>query len=200
MTVGDVLFSLVRHPVSNLVYRWNWKSAITSSILRAGIFFSVNITAGLDAAFAAMMLEFVFRAITSGFYGAITQSFRRAEPAWAASITAMVVIPVMTHTMEFIVHWIGGTEKLAASILVSAGFSAFSTLFNLFAMRRGILVVGDERHSLVGDMIRMPRVIFEFAAIAVTFCWRAGKALFSYLRPVAAQSKATESHEEAHAD
>lgn len=200
MTVGEVVRSLVRHPVSNLVYRWNWKSALTSSILRAGIFFSVNLSAGLDAALAAMILEFVFRAITSGFYGAITQSFRQAEPVWAASLTAMVVIPVMTHTMEFMVHWIGGTKKLAASIIASTCFSALSTLFNLFAMRRGVLIVGDGRHSLLGDLIRMPRMFYEFAAVGVVFVRQTGKAIFNRMRPKAARAKAVKSQEEARAD
>lgn len=200
MTVGGVLQSLIQHPVRNLVYRWNWKSAVTSSILRAVIFFSVNISAGFDAALAAMILEFVFRAITSGFYGAITQSFRKAEPIWAASLTAMIVVPVITHTMEFMVHWFGGTKKLAASILASAGFSAISTLFNLFAMRRGIMVVGDDCRSLTSDLIRMPRMIYEFVAIGIGFVLRAGKALFNYMRPDVAQARAVKPQEEARTD
>jgi hypothetical protein len=200
MTVGEVLFGLIRHPIQNLVYRWNWKSAVTSSILRAGIFFSVNLSAGLDAALAAMILEFVFRAITSGFYGAITQSFREARPIWAASITAMVVIPVTTHAMEFMVHWFGGTKKLAASILASTCFSALSTLFNLFAMRRGVMIVGDGRHSLIGDLIRMPRMLYEFTAAGIIFVWKTGKALFSHTRSEAAKAKAVKPQEEARAE
>ena len=112
----------------------------------------------------------------------------------------MIVVPAVTHTMEFMVHWIGGTEKLAASILASASFSAFSTLFNLFAMRRGVLIVGDERHSLLGDLIRMPRIVYEFAAAGVAVVRRAGIRLFNYLRPEAARMNALESNEEAHAD
>src|SRR5262245_28809127 len=153
MTVGDVLHELVRHPVQSLVLRWNWKSAITSAFFRASIFFVVNATAGPAAAVRAMGIEFCFRAVTSGFYGAITQSFRRAEPAWAASLTAMLLVPAVTHSLEFLVHWMGGTRRLTASVLTSALFSAVSTTFNLFAMRRGVLIVGEDRRPLRHDLI-----------------------------------------------
>jgi hypothetical protein len=87
---------LLREPVQRLLYRWNWKSAVLSSLLRATLFFATNLTAGLPAAFAAMRTELVFRAITSGFYGALTENFREAEPAWAATITVMILLPSRT--------------------------------------------------------------------------------------------------------
>jgi len=37
-----------------------------------------------------------------------------------------------------------------------------SAVFNLFAMRRGVLIVGDEKASLFDDLRRMPRVVFDF--------------------------------------
>jgi hypothetical protein len=49
--------------------------------------------------------------------------------------------------------------------MASVGLTAFSTLFHLFAMRRGLLVVGDGAGSLVEDLKRMPRVAYEFFAV-----------------------------------
>ena len=169
-TVGHVLVCLVRHPIDRIARRWNWKSAVLSSASRASLFFTANLSAGLDAAFAAMLTEFVFRGLTAGFYGGLTQSFRHATPHWLASVTVMVLLPVCTHTTEFLVHWLRGTEKLAASLTVSVIFTIISTLFNLFAMRRGVLIVGEGRGSLLADLRQIPRLIVLFVASLASLC------------------------------
>lgn len=169
-TVAQVLTGLVRHPIERIARRWNWKSAVLSSASRASLFFSANLSAGLDAALAAMFTEFVFRGMTAGFYGGLTQSFRHATPHWLASVTVMVLLPTLTHTIEFFVHYVRGTEKLAASITVSAVFTVISTLFNLFAMRRGVLIVGEGRGSLLADLRQIPRLVVLFVASAASLC------------------------------
>ena len=74
-----------------------------SSLLRASLFFATNLSAGLPAAVAAMQTELIFRGGTSGFYGALTEAFREAEPAWDAAVTVMVLLPVANHSIEFLV-------------------------------------------------------------------------------------------------
>jgi hypothetical protein len=162
LTVGDVLTGLVRHPVDHLIRRWNWKSAVMSAWFRGTLFFITNISAGLTAALSAMTLESVFYISTAGFYGAMTQAFRQAQPPWAATLAVMVMQPIINHSLEFALHWIGGTEKLARSITASICFSLLSAIFNLFAMRRGALIVGEECRSLIDDLRQMPLIIREF--------------------------------------
>lgn len=162
ITVRQAFLLLLREPVKHLLHRWNWKSALLSSILRASLFFATNLTAGLPAAIAAMKTELVFRGITSGFYGALTEAFRAAEPAWAAALTVMVLLPVANHSIEFFVHWLRGTQNLWSSILASMILTAFSTLFNFYLMRRGALIVGHGRHSLAKDLARLPRLALDF--------------------------------------
>jgi len=49
--------------------------------------------------------------------------------------------------------------------------SAISAVFNLFAMRRGALLVRDEtQQSLWRDLARMPWIAFEF--ISFPLVWR----------------------------
>jgi hypothetical protein len=168
-TVGDVLTGLVRHPVENLIRHWNWKSAVMSAIFRGTLFFITNISAGLTAALSAMSIESAFYISTAGFYGAITQAFRKAQPPWAV----MVLQPTLNHSLEFTLHWIGGTEKLARSVTASICFSLLSAVFNLFAMRRGALIVGEGRQSLIADLRRMPLIIFEFITAIPRAIWRA---------------------------
>jgi hypothetical protein len=161
-TVGAVFESLALHPVGHLIRRWNWKSALLSSLLRGMLFFSTNLAAGWHRALGALLAEFVFRSATAGFYGSITEAFRKARPAWAATATTMVLLPVVSHTLEFFVHWLRGTPKLALSMGVSIAFTAVSTAFNLYAMRHGVLIVGGGQRSLGHDLRLIPGLILSF--------------------------------------
>lgn len=172
-SLRHILYGLVRDPYANIVQRWNWKSAFLSVIARAIVFFTVNLSAGLNAAMSAVAVDSVFRLSTTGFYGGLTQSFRRAEPAWHGAVASMLLLPVCNHTMEFLVHWLHGTPRLRASIFVSVCVTAVSTLFNWYAMRRGALLGSGEGDSLARDLLRMPRIIGDFLAAAPLALWRA---------------------------
>lgn len=171
-TVSQVFLLLLRDPVKHLLQRWNWKSAVLSSLMRASLFFATNLAAGLPAAIAAMKTELIFRGITSGFYGALTEAFREAEPPWEAAMTVMLLLPVANHSVEFLVHWLRGTQKLLPSILASMVLTAVSTLFNFYVMRRGALIVGSGRHSLGKDLLRLPRLALDFVTLPFRYSVR----------------------------
>jgi len=166
-TVRGVLWWVVRDPWAALGRRWNYKSALLSSLTRGGVFFSVNLSAGWDAAVAALVVECVLRAGTAGFYGALTQAFRQVQPARAGTLAGMIVLPVVGHSLELLVHWLCGTERLAASIVASAAFTAASTAFHLFAMRRGVFTVGHDSASLSDDLRRVPLLVASFVLTGV---------------------------------
>jgi hypothetical protein len=163
-TVGAVLTGFITRPWDTLGRRWHYKSAVLSSTTRSGLFFTTNMTAGLDAALGALGTEFILRFATAGFYGVATQAFRRVEPPIHGTIGAMMLLPAVAHSLELVVHWLGGTPELAASLIASVAFTALSTAFNLFAMRRGVLVVGADGASLLADLCRMPRLMASFLA------------------------------------
>jgi len=162
MTALEVLRELRKRPGDLLIRRWNWKSAAFSSALRAGIFFCVNLPAGRQAALGAMLAEFLYRGVTAGFYGAITQAFGEAEPAWAAGLIVMIGLPAVSHSVELCIHLLRGTPRIAGSLIASVSFTALSTLFNLYAMRRGALVVGAGAGSVGEDLRRLPGLIVGF--------------------------------------
>ena len=172
-TVAGVLRWMLQHPWEAVGRRWNYKSAVLSAILRASIFFGANRAAGFDAALAAMITEFCFRICTAGFYGALTQAFRRVEPPIAGTIAAMIALPSIAHSLELTVHWWRGTPELAASMAASVAFTAISTAFNLFAMRQGAFVVGAGRQSLGADLLSLPRLVAQFVRAAARTCVRA---------------------------
>jgi hypothetical protein len=161
-TVFDVFRQLLANPSELLLRRWNWKSALFSSIIRALIFLFVNLTAGWRAAAGAMIAEFLFRAVTSGFYGSLTQAFRNVEPACMAATAVLILLPLVSHSLEFVLHYARGTPKLLPSLIASVIFTEISTLFNLYAMRRGALVVGTDAAPMGSDMRRIPALIGGF--------------------------------------
>jgi hypothetical protein len=178
-TVPAVVAELIRHPFRSLILRWNWKSAVLSAALRAPIFFFVYFfgKSGLGLALGAFAVQALLRLFIGGVNGAIIQSFRRVEPAWHALITVPLVLATVSHVFEFIVqsiydHQTGVTGK-GRAIAISVLISATSALFNLFAMRRGALLVKDEKQqSIWRDLRRMPRILVEFIALPVVWSRR----------------------------
>jgi hypothetical protein len=162
MTVCETLADLIRRPWQ-IAAHWNWKSAVVSSVLRGLIFFTTNLPAGLPAACRALAVDVAFRVPLVGVYAAIIQAFRRATPAWAATTIVAIGVPLVSHAIELGVHWSAGTARLEASVAASVGFSIVSSAFNLYAMRRGVLIVGeDDSSSLRSDLRRLPRLIGGF--------------------------------------
>jgi len=172
MTVAGAFLHLVRNPGDLLLRRWNWKSAAMSPLFRSQIFLAVNLRAGWRAALGAMAAEFVYRSVAAGFCGALTQVFRGAQPAWAAAFTVAVLLPLVQHSVELLIHWLRGTPNLWASILASAGFTAISSVFNWYAMRKGVFVVGEGSASLGADLRRIPRILYEFVVLGPVSLWR----------------------------
>ena len=166
-SIGCVLLKVVRRPVEHFIRRWNWKSAILSSLVRSCLFFFANLDAGLSAARSAFLTELVFRATTAGFYGALTQAFRDVRPVWTGTLAGMILLPLTTHLIELIVHYLRGTARLSESIALSIAFTALSTSFNLYAMRQGALTVGEGSQSLWQDICRVPRLVRDFATMLV---------------------------------
>jgi hypothetical protein len=74
---------------------WNDKCATLSATSRATLFFATNLAAGSDAALAAMAVEFALRFTTSGFYGALTQSFGRLRPPALGTAAALIIVPAL---------------------------------------------------------------------------------------------------------
>jgi Na+/H+ antiporter NhaC len=161
-TIGGVLCWILRHPWRAVGRRWNYKAALLSAAVRGTLFFGANLSAGLPAATAAFTTELSFRFAASGFFGAVTQAFRRAKPERTALITVVILLPAITHSLELVVHWLRGTPELLVSISASIVFTAISTAFNLFAMQRGALLVGAGQRSLVADLRLMPKLVWLF--------------------------------------
>jgi hypothetical protein len=170
-TITEAWLFLWNNP-SQFVRYWNYKGAILSGVLRAPIFFATYLIGkeSLRLAFAAATLQFLFRFFFAGIGGALIQSFRRVEPAWKAILSILMLLPLVSHLFEFGLQfafgYVTGTQdRTDEAILRSISVSIISALFTLFAMRRGIMIVGEsESKSLFSDISRLPIIIFHFVA------------------------------------
>ena len=168
---SSVLRDLAAHPLQWL-QQWNWKSACVSAAVRSTIFFPANLPSGRSAAVAAFTTEICLRLATSGFYGGLTQRLGAIEPEWQAVLAATVILPLVSHGLEIVVHLARGTPELLVSILASASLTVLSTSFNVFAMRRGALTTGEGSQPLHRDLLRMPSLIACFLTAPASAAWR----------------------------
>ncbi len=181
-TIRGATWEVLRHPFRTLILNWNWKSAIISSVLRAPIFFGAYLAQkqGLKMAFAAMSVQFIFRAVTGGTNGSIIQSFSKIEPAWHAVVTIPIVLTIFMHIGEWLLQaafdaYTGTTGKTTA-VTISVFASVVSAGFNLLAMRRGLLLVKDEsQQSFWRDIKQMPWIVFELVSFPLVWTMKRSK-------------------------
>ena len=159
----QALGNLLRRP-QRILLLWNWKAASLSIILRGPIFLAVTVRRGFAATFATLLVECVYCMFTAGFYGAFVQTLRDAEPEWLTISFLTVVLPGIFQVLEFLMHQYRGTPHLRIAELISVAASGISALFNWYAMRRGVLLVGGEGGTFGSDLRRLPVLLLKFAA------------------------------------
>jgi len=162
--LAALLGEVLRHP-QQLFRLWNWKSALLSIILRGPIFFLAALRQGFEVAMASLLAESIFCAASAGFYGAIVQTLKDAEPQWITGVFLSVILPVFFQIIEYLIHWFRGTPHLRVAEIVSLFVGSISALFNWYAMRRGTLLVGRGQGGFGGDLRRLPRLFLGFVAL-----------------------------------
>jgi len=170
-TLGEAWSNLLRNP-SLFIRYWNYKGAILSGLVRAPIFLITYLVGkeGWKLAVGAALVQFTFRFLFAGVGGALIQGFRRVEPPWKALLTILMVVPLISHLLEFLLQFgfayvTATNDHTDEAIVRSICFSIISALFTLFIMRRNVMIVGEaESKSLFSDIIHLPVLIFQFCA------------------------------------
>jgi hypothetical protein len=152
LSAVTVLKCLCKSPYKHLIRRWNWKTALFSVFFRGVVILVANLPSGGVCAFEVMLVEICYRGLTSGFFSSAIQSFRCVRPAWAATLVTIAFIPGTADVLEILVQRLHGTERLGATITASLILTCLSVLFELFAMRHGILVMGKTGGTLLQDL------------------------------------------------
>src|SRR5262249_14680528 len=107
------------HSPQRLLFLWNWKSAFLSLILRGPIFFLAAMHRGCRVTLAVLFTESFFCVLTAGFYGAIVQSLRCAEPEWLTGVFLTFLMPAVFQMLEYWLHWLRGTPHLRPAEITS---------------------------------------------------------------------------------
>jgi hypothetical protein len=194
-TVSEAWVNVLRNP-GQIFRQWNYKGAILSGTLRAPIFFITYLIGkeSLKIALGAALVQFAFRFLFAGLSGSLIQTFRRVEPAWKALLTVMLLVPAVSHVLEFFIqyafaHFTQTSDHTDEAILRSISISIISALFGLFAMRRDVMIVGEaESKSIWNDLGRLPVLIFLFVAfipMEIAKMLRSGKYLSALLSVIA---------------
>lgn len=124
---------------------------------------------------AAFATEFVYRVVAAGFYGALTEFFARRRSKRLATALALVVMPTLAHSVEYVVHLLAGTPHIATAVVGSIVVSMCTTRFSLFVMRRGLFVSGGQPfHADVRDLVRLLIAPFVASRRSVDAGERAG--------------------------
>lgn len=163
---------LAAHPVRHFVEGWNWKSAIFSAAIRAGIFLLATMKRRAVDVSTAVAVELAFSTFVAGVSGAFTQCMRHATPRWATNLIFAIGLPAALLLLDALAHLATGMTHMRASLIGTGAFSMLATLFNLYIMRKGALLVGDEGSSLMSDMVRMPRLVLGFLLDIPRAAWR----------------------------
>ncbi len=158
--LSDAMRQMARHPL-RLLREWNWKAATTSALLRAGMFFAVNLRSGKQGAVRAMLVEAAYATVAAGLAGAVTQRLRHAEPRGRTAVVVWLLLPTLILSAQAAVHHAMGTPRLRNSMIASFVFAAFATGFNWFAMSRGAFITGEDR-SFARDLLLLPKLIVQF--------------------------------------
>jgi hypothetical protein len=171
-TVAKALLQVLRNPFYYFIQHWNWKSALFAAINRGTIFFIATMKRGRMEISIAVLVEIIFSCATAGIYAAFTQAIRFAKPEWLGACVLALVIPGALYGVDYFLHVWTGMHHVRPAVSVATGLSVVSTLFNLFIMRRGAMVVGEGSQPLWRDLIRMPRLIGQFIGAGPVWLWQ----------------------------
>jgi hypothetical protein len=172
VTVGEVLREIARDPVRTVVLGWNWKAALISAAIRAGIFFFTTLKAGAGSALKATLAEAIFAAVVAGAMGAVTQRLRNSTPAWVTGVIVSVGMPGILQLLQYWLHLALGTPHLKAGMVETFIYAAMAMLFNWFAMRRGTMLTAGEGRPLWRDLIEMPKLVGLFLMALPMMIWK----------------------------
>jgi hypothetical protein len=141
---------------------FNWKIGLTSAVSRGVMFFATTAGSGWRTAMSAALVEAAYRGVVSGLDGALLEAVTQLVPVWLAGLLASFAIPVAVIAVEYAIHTARGTPNLNASTALSLVTTSLFTLFNWYAMGRGLLLTGPQRASWRDDLRRVPGVAWDF--------------------------------------
>ncbi|MFP5226745.1 MAG: hypothetical protein ACLGXA_03890 [Acidobacteriota bacterium] len=151
---------------------WNWKVALMTAVLRglACIFALRHMEHHARNHFGVVEAAFVLA--TCGFFSALQQQSLEIRSELLAWFCCVVVVPFSSLGIDAGLHfWLDGrdTRQLGLAGLI---FTLVSATFHWHMIRNGALLVGEESHSFVTDLKRIPKLMLSYFTIPAIALWR----------------------------
>jgi hypothetical protein len=163
---------VVTHPWQTFIERWNWKAALLSALFRGAAFALPMARMAGSEALPGIVIEIGFRVAIGGFWGALLQAFRRAQPAWLASLSIAVILPAAAQVLEYVALQAGRASHLNTAMAISVIISVGSLLMNMGLMRQELLVTEAGSDSLLSDLRRIPPALACMVGSGLRACRR----------------------------
>jgi hypothetical protein len=146
---------------------WNWKAAILSAVIRSFIYLLTTMKHSSRSELHTIAAEMFYVVLTAGIYSAVQQRVLDVQPRWLSNLIVVAAIPVLSQSVEYIMHVAAGTPNLRTATISVLSFGLLSALFHLHVMRKGAMLVGSESRPFSDDLKRMPSLVVSFIAVPV---------------------------------
>ena len=158
---------------------WNWKVALMTAVLRGLACVAALRHMEAHARNHFGLVEAAFVLATCGFLSALQQQSLSIRSEILAWFSCVVVVPLTSLGCDAALHfWLDGrqTRQLGIPALV---FTVLSATFHWHMIRNGVLLVGDESHSLSTDLKRIPRLTATYFTTPVLWMWKLASAMIA---------------------
>ena len=158
---------------------WNWKVALMTAVLRGLACVAALRHMEAHARNHFGLVEAAFVLATCGFLSALQQQSLSIRSEILAWFSCVVVVPLASLGCDAALHfWLDGrqTRQLGIPALV---FTVLSATFHWHMIRNGVLLVGDESHSLSTDLKRIPRLTATYFTTPVLWMRKLASAMIA---------------------
>lgn len=151
---------------------WNWKVALLTALLRGLACIAALRHMEIHARRHFGLVEAAFVLLTCGFFSALQQQSLQLKTEFLAWLSCVVVVPLTSLGCDAGLHfWLDGQPTRQLGIPALA-FTIFSATMHWHMIRNGALLVGDESHSLLTDLKRIPILVGTYFAAPVLWLRR----------------------------
>jgi hypothetical protein len=141
---------------------WNWKAALITAFCRGAACMAALRHVHPHARQHFSIVEIAYVLLTAGIFSAWQQQALGIKPRYCAWLLVVVVVPLTSLGADVLTHSL--LDHLAAHALGiwALIFALVSAMFHWHVMENGVMLVGEEGHSLVSDFRRLPGLVLSF--------------------------------------
>lgn len=146
---------------------WNWKCALLSATARSVVYLAALARSRPHGRLSIILVEIAYVALTAGIYAGLQQRALGLRVRWLGNLIVAFGVPALAQILDWLAHRAAGAAVPFRAILAVSVFAAFSALFHLYVMRRGVFLTNHDGRSLADDFRRIPRLIAGFVVAPV---------------------------------